>query len=68
MSEWQDINSAILHEATFLLARLAEWENEHFTYEGENDWNGHVAPSISRLNKLIDRAYALTDPAPPHSS
>ncbi len=43
-------------EAAFLLARLAEWENENLTDEGARDWAGHVCPSIERLRiALKDR-------------
>lgn len=45
----------LTNEASFLLARLSEFENssDNRTEDGEREWFGHVAPSISRLRTLI---------------
>lgn len=45
------------NEAAFLLERLADFDNDsgNKTEQGENEWDGHVAPSISRLKGLVRR-------------
>lgn len=40
----------IENEARFLLARLEEIE---IPDDLERDWEGHIAPSISRLNRIL---------------
>jgi hypothetical protein len=53
-------------EASFLLDRLSDFNiGEHVTDEGMNLWMGHVEPSISRLQRLIDEWIAQARATPP---
>jgi len=43
--------SDLAQEARFLLERLNDFAQEHT--EGYREWNGHVVPSISRLDSIL---------------
>lgn len=44
---------AIEKEARFLIDRLRALEEHHMSDEFFRDWNGHVCPSIRRLELLL---------------
>ena len=54
LAEFRAEVAATSAEAKFLLARLAEFENDGgVTDDNASDWYGHVRPSVARLTALI---------------
>lgn len=53
--------SDIVREAEFLIERLRSFEGDNMDEASFRDWNGHVSPSISRLEALLKAARAQRD-------
>lgn len=50
--------SNIQIEAQFLIERLRQFESENLDQSSFRDWNGHVSPSIARLEQILEAARA----------
>jgi hypothetical protein len=49
----EDRARSIENEARFLVARLREYEPECQCEGATREWNGHVSPSLARLETLL---------------
>jgi hypothetical protein len=68
MATQPTIGEMIVKEAAFLLNRLNAFYVEIESDELAREWDGHVAPSISRLEGLLGWNQELPAPAAPLTS